>query len=238
MALNLQSIYVLASGSSRAMEQLDTITNNLANVNTPGFKKLLLKEMSQRIDQNRSDSNHLFVFSRFEDTPVILEQGSLKKTENPLDFAIEGDGFFVIEVKGEEFLTRNGHFLINNEGFLVDSNGNYVLDTQNKKIQIDIKKEVTVGENGAIFQGGEEIARLKIKSFKSVEAFGKSYYKGKVEAKEPNYLVRQGFLESSNVNPIKQMSDMIITQRRFEIYGNLIKSLDAIEQKTNEIGRA
>ena len=238
MALNLQSIYVLASGSSRAMEQLDTITNNLANVNTPGFKRLLLKEVSQRIDKNSGDSNHLFVFSRFENTPVILEQGSLKKTENSLDFAIEGEGFFAVEVKGEELFTRNGHFLLDNEGFLVDSNGNYVLDDQGGKIQLDMKGEITVIQDGTIFQNGEEIAKLKIKAFKDVEAFGKSYYKGKTEIDEPNYHIRQGFLESSNVNPIKQMSDMIISQRRFEIYGNLIKSLGVIEQKTNEIGKA
>ncbi|WP_281951178.1 flagellar hook-basal body protein [Nitrosophilus kaiyonis] len=238
MALNLQSIYVLASGSSRAMEQLDTITNNIANVNTTGFKKLLLKEMSQRIDKNRGDSNHLFVFSRFEDTPVILEQGSLKKTENPLDFAIEGDGFFQVKVKGEKLLTRNGHFFINNENILVDSNGNPVLDDAGKKIEVNSKYPINVGPNGAIFQKGEEVAKLKIINFEKVKAYGKSYYVGNGSEKKPKYLIRQGFLESSNVNPIKEMSEMIISQRRFEIYSNLIKSLDAIEQKTNEIGRA
>ena len=238
MALNLQSIYVLASGSSRAMEQLDTITNNIANVNTTGFKKLLLKEMSQRIDKNRGDSNHLFVFSRFEDTPVILEQGSLRKTENSLDFAIEGDGFFQIEVKGEKLLTRNGHFFINSENILVDSNGNPVLDDAGKKIEVDAKYPINVGPNGAIFQKGEEIAKLKIIDFDSVKAYGKSYYIGNGNEKKAKYLIRQGFLESSNVNPIKEMSEMIISQRRFEIYSNLIRSLDAIEQKTNEIGRA
>jgi len=238
MALNLQSIYVLASGSSRAMEQLDTITNNIANVNTTGFKKMLLKEMSQRIDENRGDSNHLFVFSRFEETPVILDQGSLKKTQNHLDFAIEGDGFFQIETKDGNLLTRDGHFFINDKGFLVDSNGNYVLDDLGKKIELDSKLDISVGSDGTIFQKGEKVAKIKVVAYKSVEAFGYSYYRPKGEEFEPKFLIRQGFLESSNVNVINEMSEMIISQRRFEIYSNLIKSLDALEQKTNEIGRA
>ena len=79
---------------------------------------------------------------------------------------------------------------------------------------------------------------MKIKSFKKIKAFGNSYYEGEIEIDEPTFKIRQGFLENSNVNPIAEMSNMIIAQRRFEIYGNLIKSLDAIEQKTNEIGKA
>ena len=121
MALNIQSMYVLATGSARAMEQADTTSNNIANVNTPGFKRLLLKEMSQRIPQNEGDTSHLFVFSRFEESPVIAEQGPLKKTESRLDFAIEGEGFFVVKARDGEMLTRDGHFLLNEEGYLTDS---------------------------------------------------------------------------------------------------------------------
>ncbi len=238
MALNLQSIYVLASGSSRAMEQLDTISNNLANVNTSGFKKLLLKEMSQRIEKNGGDSNHLFVFPRFEETPVVDIQGSLKISDNPLDFAIEGKGFFVIESKGGQYLTRNGHFFIDSEGYLVDSKGNYVLDSNDKKIFLDHKKSVSVGEDGVIYQEQQEIAKLKIVANDKIEAVGDNYYKGIGNEIEAEYKILQGYIESSNVNPIKEMTEMITTQRRFDIYGNLIKSLDMLEQKSNEIGKA
>jgi len=238
MALNLQSIYILASGGSRAMEQLDAITNNISNVNTDGFKKIFLKEMSQRIDKNGSDSNHLFVFPRFEDTLVVNIQGSLKKSERPLDFAIEGDGFFVVRVANKELLTRNGHFFLNNEGYLVDNNGNYVLDSSNRKILLDSKKDISVTEDGKIYQEQEEIASLKIVNFDEIEAFGKNYYSSVGNEIEPDFRVVQGFLENSNVNIVDEMSSLIVTQRRFEIYGNLIKSLDALEQKSNEIAKA
>jgi Flagella basal body rod protein. len=71
MAINFQPIYILASGGERATEQLDTTTNNIANSNTPGFKKLLLREMSQKIPENKGKVGDLLVFPRFMDSPVL-----------------------------------------------------------------------------------------------------------------------------------------------------------------------
>ena len=238
MALNFQPIYILASGGSRAMEQLDTINNNIANVNTTGFKKLLIKEMSQRIDKNGGDSNHLFVFPRFEDSLVVNEQGALKRSDNPLDFAIKGDGFFAIKTKNKEVLTRNGHFFLNDKGVLVDSVGNEVLDEQNSKITLDYKKDISISKDGVIFQDGERVAKLKIISNDKLKPLGDSYYQPVGNPKETNFELLQGYLENSNVNIVKELSKMITTQRRFDIYANLMKSLDTIEQKTNEIGKA
>ncbi|WP_200763800.1 flagellar hook-basal body protein [Nitrosophilus alvini] len=238
MALNIQSLYVLATGSARAMEQADTTANNIANVNTPGFKKLLLKEMSQRIPQNGGDTNHLFVFSRFEDTPVITEQGALKKTENRLDFAIEGSGFFVVKAGNEEMLTRNGHFFLNEEGYLIDAKENFVLNEEGENIQLELKGEFTVTEDGTLFQKGEVISKIAVRNYDGVEAVGDSYYRPKGEETEADFKMLQGFLEGSNVNALTEMTNLITAQRRFGIYATLMKSLDALEQKTNEIGRA
>jgi len=139
MALNFQPIYVLASGGERALEKLDVATNNLANVNTPGFKKLLLREMSQYI-------------------PI--------KTDAPFDLAIFGEGFFGVQTPNGIKYTRNGHFLRNNEGFLVDSNGNYLLDDQGKRIQItDIRSKITFLEDGSIYAGDQPLGKLMIRNF-------------------------------------------------------------------------
>jgi flagellar basal-body rod protein FlgG len=209
-------------------------------VDTPGFKRLFLKEMSQRINTKRGDAEDLFVFPRFEDSPVVLEQGVLKNTQRNLDFAIEGDGFFVVQNNNKEkFLTRNGHFFVNSEGYLVTQNGERVLDEQDGEILLDGLKKVVVGEDGGIYQENEQVAKLKIVSYKKVEAIGNSLYKGLgKEEKEFEYKVKEGFLENSNINIIKEMSNLILSQRRFEIYLNLIKSLDAVEQKSHEIGKA
>lgn len=238
MAINFQPIYVLASGGERALEQLDTVTNNLANVNTPGFKKLLLKEMSQYIPENKGNKKHLFVFPRFESTPVVLSQGALQHTGNPLDLAIFGSGFFTIETPQGVMLTRNGHFFLNNEGFIVDANGNYLLNTDNKRIKLESSSGITIIPDGSIFQNNRKVAQIEIKNFESVRHIGHSYYQGEGQEIPAEASIKQGYLEQSNTNGIEAMIELINAQRRFEIYGNLMRSLDAMEQKSNEIGKA
>ncbi|WP_457621900.1 flagellar hook-basal body protein [Persephonella sp.] len=238
MAINFQPIYVLASGGARAIEQLDTTSNNLANVNTPGFKKLLMREMSQTIPENKGNKKHLFVFPRFQDTPVILTQGALKKTDNPLDLAIFGSGFFTIETEQGTFLTRSGHFFINREGYIVDPNGNYLLDTEGERIRLQDSSDITINQQGEIFQKGRRIAQINIVNYENIRHIGHSYYQGEGQEIPADYSLKQGFLEQSNTNGIEAMIELINAQRRFEIYGNLMRSLDAMEQKSNEIGKA
>ncbi len=238
MALDMQSIYILASGGSRAMEQLETTSNNLANVNTDGFKKMVIKEMSQRLDENGGDANHLFVFPRFERSMLDLSQGQLKQTHRPLDLAIEGNGYFVIQTKNEQLLTRSGHFFLDTAGKLIDRNGNAVLSDQNKPILLDPAKDFTVAPDGAIYQEGKEVARLRLRAVNDVEAAGDTYYRAKGEAQKLQAKVHQGYLEMANVNPVLEMTALIDAQRKFEIYGNLIKSIDQLNNKTNEIGKA
>ncbi len=238
MAINLQPMYILASGGSRAMEQLDIQSNNLSNVSTPGFKKILMEEMSQGVPDNKGDASDLFVFPRFEGTRVDSAQGALKHTENPLDFAIFGNGFFMAEGEGGPMLTRNGHFAINNAGHLVDVNGNSILDDKGKTVVLDPQVPFSIEDDGTLFQEGEVAARLGIKEYESVSAFGDSYYKPSGKEVEAEYKLKQGFLESSNINATKAMVDLMEAQRRFDIYGNLIRSLDQLEQKTVELGRA
>lgn len=238
MALDMQSIYILASGGSRAMEQLDTATNNIANVNTDGFKKLFIKEMSQRLDENGGDANHLFVFPRFEQSVVDLSQGALKKSDSPLDFAIDGSGFFVVQQGDQKLLTRNGHFHLNQDGILVDSRGNEVLDIEDKPIKLNPKAPFSLTQDGKIYQKNKLVAQLQIKNYDKIEPLGETYYKPASKEVATSFKLHQGFLEGSNINPVLQMSELIMAQRRFEMYSNIIKGLDQLNQKTNEIGKA
>ncbi len=238
MALDMQSVYILASGGSRAMEQLDTTTNNLANVNTDGFKKMMIKEMSQRLDENGGDANHLFVFPRFQESLIQNSQGALKETQNPLDFAIEGEGFFKIELKGEILYTRNGHFFLDAEGYLVDKSGGFVLDGEDKKIKLDPDKPVNLTKEGVLYQEDQEVAKIAVENFSKTTAVGDTYYKPASKPVAADFRLHQGFKESSNVNAVAEMSSLIVAQRRFEIYSNLIKSLDQLNQKTNDIAKA
>ncbi len=237
MALDMQSIYLLASGGSRAMEQLDTTTNNIANVDTTGFKKMMIEEMSQRIDQNGLDSNHLFVFPRFKQSLIFEEQGALKQTGVPLDLAIEGKGFFVIQKGTQQLLSRDGHFFISPDGFLVNKDGNRVLDKEGQPIALE-NNQVTITSDGKIYQQGEEVASFQIVDYDKVTPVGANYYQPSGAKRAAKFTLYQGYLESSNVNPVLEMTSLITAQRRFEIYNNLIKSIDQLNQKTNEIAKA
>ena len=238
MAINFQPMYVLAAGGERALDQLNNVTNNLSNVNTPGFKKLLINEMSQKIPDNKGKAGDLLVFPRFEKSTVIQNQGTVKETGRSLDFAIFGEGYFQVETPTGQLLTRNGHFSVSPDGFLIDQNGGYVLDQNKGKIAVDSTKPINVTKEGEIYQEGKLIAKLGIVQFDSVKPVGNSYYSGTGNSKNAKFSVLQGYLENSNVNAIESMVELINSQRRFEMYGNLMRSLDQIEQRSNEIGRA
>ncbi len=237
MAVDLQSIYMLASGGKRAMEQLDVTSNNIANVDTPGFKKIFEEEMYQNVPVNKGEAGKLLTFPRFRETVPILSQGSLQKTDSPFDFAISGSGFFTVLTKAGVLLTRDGHFHLDKNGYLVDANGNKVLDDTGKPILLDGTMPFNVTEDGKVLQGGVQVAALGIEDYDSVKPVGESYYKGLGNRKKANCKILTGYLESSNVNPIEEMVNLIEAQRRFDIYGNLIRSLDRVNIKSVEIGK-
>ena len=237
MALTVQPLYVLAAGGERAKEQLDVITNNIANVNTPGFKKILMEEFSQHIPKNRGDSYNLLIFPRFKQTDVVLSQGALRRTGNPLDVALKGRGFFAVKTKAGEVYTRNGHFFLDSGGRLVDQNGNPVLDISGREIVLTSETGITITEDGVVYDGDKKAGVLKIVDFQSVKPLGNSYYRGVGQPAATDAAVLQGYLEDSNVNPVKEMVKLIEAQRRFEIYGNLIRSLDQMNLRSNEIGK-
>jgi len=243
MAVNFQPIYVLASGGERAFEQVNVTTNNIANVNTTGFKKIVMLELSQKIPENEGQKKELLVFPRFKDTVVITSQGGLKRTDNPLDVAIQGKGFFTVETPNGVMLTRNGHFFFNKDGFLVDPNGNYVLNNAGFRISLNTEQKIGaniyINQQGQIFQDNREVGKIGVVNYEEVKPVGDGYYRP-AGAKIPvdDYQILQGFLEDSNVNIVEEMVQLINHQRRMEMYSNLMKGLDNIEQKTNDIGRA
>ncbi|OMH40131.1 flagellar hook-basal body protein [Desulfurobacterium indicum] len=237
MSVDLQSIYMLASGGKRAMEQLDVTSNNIANVDTPGFKKIFEEEMYQNVSVNKGEAGKLLTFPRFRETVPILSQGSLQKTDSPFDFAISGSGFFTVLTKAGILLTRNGHFHLDRNGFLVDANGNKVLDNTGKPILLDGTMPFNVTEDGKVLQGGVQVAVLGLEDYDSVKPIGEGYYKGSGNRKKVNCRILTGYLESSNVDPIEEMVNLIEVQRRFDIYGNLIRGLDRLNIKSVEIGK-
>ncbi len=215
--------------------RLDVLSNNISNVNTPSFKEEVLRFINEG-----------------GGAPTIYEgvnfaEGELLQTDNPLDVAIEGKGFFQIYREGESdyLITRNGSFHIDDEGKLVLPTGDPIMG-ENGPIFIpeDMRKDLRINEKGEIFSAGEYIDKIRIVDppypFEFKEREGDIFrIDGKYVLKSSdNSKIWQGYLESSNVDPAKSMVDMVMIMRHFEISTTVLKTGDNMLNRTvNDVGR-
>jgi len=226
--------------------RLEVMSNNMANANTVGFKEdrvFRLPESHSSVWDNLSgvlpkdiSSVPVYTFTNFD-------QGHLKETGNALDVALGGDGFFSIQTSQGPQYTRKGNFALNSDGTLVTQEGHPVLGKGGGKIQISGEK-VVVSSNGAIIVDGAEVDTLKIVDFadkKRLLKMGDSLY----SQQNPNdpgtpadkTLVQQGYIEGSNVDAIKMMTEMIDVIRGYESYQKTLQYMNETNTKTNEIGK-
>lgn len=230
----LYGLYTSGNGMRMQMRRQEVISNNLANSSTTGFKRNLfnVKEMGSeneymgRIVSSKMNTHSEFGGPEILSTRVSFDQGNLVNTENPLDMAIEGDGFFKLKnpTTGDLFYTRSGHFSVNNEGQLVNAeNGFLVLDQGDNPIALN---EI----NGSIAEA------VKVVSFKDLSALQKqegTMFKlnksksGELLTELPvASVVHSGFLEESNTNSINEMVSMIEAHRAYQANASNLKQQD------------
>jgi len=172
-------------------------------------------------------------------------QGQLQPTGNPLDLALEGKGFMCIETAGGERYTRNGEFTRNSEGYLVTKEGNMVLG---EKGAIQINGETSsINEKGEVLVDGALIDKLKLVDFKDYELLRKEgdgliKIADEIDVQEnlteTKSILRQGYIEGSNVNSVREMVDMLTMLRSFEGNQKVLKAYDEMLGKSvNELGR-
>lgn len=245
-------IYISAAGALNHQKKLEILTNNIANVNTTGFKEdrttfRIYDPESSAADQR--DSLNVGKPKRFlplpSGTQPVFSQGAMHQTGNPLDLAIEGEGFFSIQTPDGIRYTKNGSFNLDKEGVLVTSDGFPVLG-DGGEIKIDEDDKIfTVDDEGSISVNETQIGRLKIVDFPRPYALvkiGNTLFAAKdkslKEITAKRFQVQQGYLELSNVDVIKSMTEMIETFRGYESYQKVIKSIDDVNGKAiNDIGR-
>lgn len=265
----MKDLWVPVSGAIAQQRKVETIANNLANANTPGFKKdeVSFKEHLTVLEHGYSDidiPNKDWKPSDFyhsygsenakvevDGSYTIHEQGQLAATGNKLDFAINGQGFFELLTPYGIRYTRNGSFNLSPDGYLINNQGYHVLSNKpvenpkDRLIQISTPN-IGVNAQGEIFDKGLKTNQLSIASFKDVHALkkqGQGLFVNKDEANKidkfnEKILVKQGFIEQSNVNAIREMSKLIQAHRQFESIQNVIKAYDNISSKAvNEISR-
>lgn len=251
----IRGLYTGASGMLSEMNKTDVISNNLANVNTTGFKKdravfRAFPEMDiQRIDDPiRSGINRLVDPRPFigamgtgvmtDEVNTDFSQGPIKTTSNPLDIALSGEGFFAVQTPQGVRYTRDGSFTTDMNSFLITKEGYYVLG-QNGSIQLNGESDITINRRGEIFAGGEMIDRLQIVDFQDkgvLEKQGDNLYMTNAQGIPSAAEVIQGALEGSNVNTISEMVDLITTSRAYEASQKVITTHDELLGKAvNEI---
>ncbi len=253
-------LYIAASGMDSALMRQNVIANNLANVQTVGFKQnrevdvafptyLIARLHDQRInvlDGTAEIRPNIGVMGGGvipQEVATDYSQGSHLETKNPLDFALNGPGFFsVLNPDGKTLLTRDGNFSLDSNGRLVTKDGLPVLG-HNGEIYID-GNEVTADQEGNITVDGKALDQLltvKVQNVDQLTKVGHSLFKTtpktKVDMAPDGIQVQQGFLEQSNVNSITEMVNMIDTYRSYELNSRIISTFDHLgEEAATEIG--
>ncbi len=241
----LKSLFVSAAGMLPKRRELEITANNLANLNTHGYKKdgVFYRHLLENLNGARNVVGTDASVLQDGDVYTSFAQGTLSRTGNALDVAIVGDGFFTVKVGDKQLVTRNGHFTIDNNGQLVDNNGNAVL-TDGGELFVS-GKNIEISESGQVTVDGEIVAQLKIVTFADLHGLakaGENYFAPAADMEEiiidsDHINLRQGFLENSNVDPMEEMVKMIELYRAFELAQKKIKAEDVNLQKINDMGR-
>ncbi len=226
------------SSMQNAVHRMHAISHNLANVSTPGYKKEVLIERPFGMQF----STALAQLDRTQAQPVIDQgAGMLKFTGNPLDVAVEGDGFFEVMTAQGPAYTRQGNFGVSVDGRLVTT-GNMPVMGMGGEVHLDAQDAV-IDQSGRIWQQGKLVDQLRIVQFTepgnlqrlSAGLYGNS---GLAAESEPSKAaVRQGYLEAANVVMMDEMVKMIETMRQFESSQRVIQGYDTMMEKAiNVIG--
>ncbi len=259
----MRSLWTAATGMVAMQTQIDTLSNNLANVNTAGFKKSraefedLMYQTLQIAGTLNEGGNRtptgLQVGMGVRPVTVhkYFSQGDFQNTGNPLDVAIEGDGFFLVDYNGQEAYTRAGSFKLNNDGTVVTANG-YPLQPEFTVPNDTVNLVITpTGRISALDASGNELAGADLQIYRFINppglnAVGRNLYfetqaSGPATAGTPgddNFgTLAQGFLEGSNVELVDEMVGLIVGQRAFEINSKAITTADGMLQTAIQLKR-
>lgn len=257
----LKNIYSPLSGALAQERVLEMIANNMANMNTTAFKgdrvtfTLLEPEPEKHYQNPLPPANYKvgveqllwlkgneMAYVGVADVQRDMEQGPAIQTHNELDFMIEGEGMFQVQTEDGPRYTRNGALTLSPDGVLTTKAGHPVMG---EKGDIVLRGGAfQMNDSGEIWQDGQLVDRVLLYTFDSqagLEREGMSYflYGGSEEGlkRAPEVSIRQGFLEGSNVNAIKDLTNMIIAHRSYEAYQKAVSHYDKMmEKSSNQLG--
>lgn len=255
----VRGLYTAYTGMLNQQKKMDTLSNNLANADTTGYKKegVTAKTFETQLAIKVKDGSNAYIDQqigklnlgvKIGENYTDYSQGSYRYTGNTYDLALGGDGFFNISFMnkaGEQSVkyTRDGNFTIDNEGALRTQDGDYVLGESGEIYIPTNAVDVSINKLGEIYADGEYIDTIKITDFEDynyLKKYGENMYDavdGATE-KEPTATIDQGYLEQSNINVVTEMVNMISLSRTYEANQKLIQTIDdALDKSANQIGK-
>jgi flagellar basal-body rod protein FlgF len=242
-------LYIAMSGAKQNMHALSINANNLANAKTTGFKADLAQARSM---QAYGEGMPTRVFSMTERASQNFDSGAMLQTGRSLDIAIEGSGFFAVQSEnGQEAYTRGGHLRLTETGALetndgelvIGENGPITLPLPVNNIQIGRDGTIMVQPEGAPSTIQEEVARIKFvnPNTRLIEKGNDGLFRaknGQALAADTQVTMFSGALESSNVNPVNEMTEMIALQRQFEMQLKMMKTAEENDSSASSLLRA
>ncbi len=229
----IDGIELAASGLDAYANVQEVIARNLANANTIGFKKNIISFKSILTDVNGTETSSLQTNYGVDQT-----NGNLTYTGNNLDIAIDGDGFFTLETDKGMRYTRNGQFQLSSNGEIITDTGSKLLGQNGPIIIPNGGREIVIDNKGVVRVDGNNVGELIITNFIDLTKLvptGDSTFTAPLENINVNgdvkFRVAQGYLESSNVNVVMEMVDMITNMRSYEASNNVIKALSDLMER-------
>ncbi len=259
----IRALFSSRTGMIGQQLQLDTISNNLANVNTPGFKKSRVQFEDLFYQNVRAmgvettgggqvpTGLQVGMGTRPVSSQKIFTQGEFIQTGNELDWAIEGRGFFKILRDGKEYYTRAGSFKVDGDGFIVTANGDrlqpeFAVPAGTVSINVDAGGLLVAQDENSQTLGSVQITLFDFLNPAGLKAIGHSLYQVTDAAGTPVEAnpgtdglgtIAQRFIETSNVDVAEEIVNMIVTQRAFEVNSKAITTADTLLELTNNLVR-
>ena len=220
------SIYLALSKQMAVRTNMNIIANNIANMNTPGYRgqNVVFEEYISDARGNSDELSFVYDYGQYD----VTKPGSISETGNSLDVALSGPGFFGVNGPDGQAFTRAGNFEMRADGTLITSAGFPVQGDGGGEIVIPAGTEyITMSEDGRISNQNGEVGRLKIVEFENLQelkATGNNLYKTETPEQEAtNTKTKQGYLEGSNVSPVVEMTRMIEMSRGYTSVQNLLE---------------
>lgn len=264
----VKGLYTAYTGMIEEVRRMDVMTNNLANADTTGYKKegtvnqafkdqlaIKIKDTSEPFYERRLGDVNMGV--KIGETYRDYSQGSFRVTDNALDVALDGEGFFAVEFTSKAGVTsvkytRDGSFTMDRDGYLRTKDGDYILNQNGamngtpgeaSRIRLNPNQEILIETDGSIYQEGNLVGRIGVVDFENydyLQKYGENMFDAVAGAAKvaSGALVEQGTLEMSNVNVVSEMVEMITISRAYEANQKIIQTMDAtLDKAVNTVGQ-